>query len=333
MNPQEKVRQLRDIIRQRLTPLIKGDYLLADAPYHSNIGDSLIWHGELDFLSTLPGRNLGTSNPVTFTFPEVSGDVTILLQGGGSFGDLWRYYDEFRMKVVRHYHGNPIVVFPQSVWYDDITLAAMDAEVYAAHPNLWICVRDRWSYDFMVRHFPKVRVMLVPDMAFFMSEKILDKWRGRSADRNLFLLRTDKELVASYADVNGDKGLQNYDVRDWPTREREPKWIYWLDRFSYAFSWRLKSFPRLLRLAEGVVDKLSDRYIRRYNTSVGLKFLSSYDVIVTSRLHVMILAILLHKTGIFYIDNVSKKLSAFAETWLSDMEGVSPYIKTNVDSN
>lgn len=328
MNHQEKISQLRGIIRQKLSPLIQGDYLLADAPYHSNIGDSLIWQGERDFLSTLPGKNLGVSNPITFTFPDVPKSVTILLQGGGSFGDLWRYYDEFRMKVIKHYPDNPIVMFPQSVWYDDMNLVAKDAEAYSAHSNLCLCVRDQWSFDFMTTHFPpSVRVILVPDMAFFMDERLLMPWRNKSTEKNLFLLRLDKELVntVDYAKILGD--INDFEVRDWPTKEHEPSKHYWLDKISYALSWRLKNYPWLYRLSEKAFDVISDHWIRRSNVNKGLRFLSSYNRIVTSRLHVMILGILLHKCDISYFDNTSKKLSAFANTWLQDLNCVKPAMK------
>ena len=49
MNNQEKINQLRQIIENGLTPLIDSDYVLLDCPYHQNIGDSLIWGGEVFF--------------------------------------------------------------------------------------------------------------------------------------------------------------------------------------------------------------------------------------------------------------------------------------------
>lgn len=59
MNFPEKIGQLRQIISDTLTPLITRDYLLLDVPYHGNIGDTLIWQGETDFLNTLPYKCKG----------------------------------------------------------------------------------------------------------------------------------------------------------------------------------------------------------------------------------------------------------------------------------
>ena len=50
MTCEEKIWELRQIIEEQLTPLINNDYVLYDLPYYSNIGDLLIWEGELSFL-------------------------------------------------------------------------------------------------------------------------------------------------------------------------------------------------------------------------------------------------------------------------------------------
>ena len=53
MNYQEKITDLRKKIKDKLSPLIDNDYVLLDLPYHKNIGDILIWAGEIEFLKTL----------------------------------------------------------------------------------------------------------------------------------------------------------------------------------------------------------------------------------------------------------------------------------------
>ena len=41
---------LQQLLEATLLPLINEDYVLLDLPYHSNIGDILIWQGELELL-------------------------------------------------------------------------------------------------------------------------------------------------------------------------------------------------------------------------------------------------------------------------------------------
>ena len=46
MRAKEKIERLRAEIEKQLIPLIDSDYVLWDLPYHTNIGDTLIWQGE-----------------------------------------------------------------------------------------------------------------------------------------------------------------------------------------------------------------------------------------------------------------------------------------------
>lgn len=46
----DKLPILRNLIIDTLNPLIGKEYVLVDCPYHSNIGDQLIWEGEKSFL-------------------------------------------------------------------------------------------------------------------------------------------------------------------------------------------------------------------------------------------------------------------------------------------
>lgn len=50
MRAKEKIERLRAEIEKQLIPLIDSDYVLWDLPYHTNIGDTLIWQGEWNFL-------------------------------------------------------------------------------------------------------------------------------------------------------------------------------------------------------------------------------------------------------------------------------------------
>ena len=85
-----QVNAFRETITEKLRPLLSDKAILADAPYYNNIGDVLIWQGITDFLKENSIRLLKTTSYNTFTFPELSDDVVILLMGGGNFADLWR---------------------------------------------------------------------------------------------------------------------------------------------------------------------------------------------------------------------------------------------------
>ena len=64
----DRINKLKLLIEKELTPLIDGDYALIDVPNYRNIGDNLIWKGELDFLNTIPFKNFTTHCTLFLSF-------------------------------------------------------------------------------------------------------------------------------------------------------------------------------------------------------------------------------------------------------------------------
>ena len=87
MNFSGKVAFLRDLIVNTLTPLISDSYVLWDLPYYTNIGDILIWEGTENFLKQLSSQCISKCSYQTFSYKPLPKDTTILLQGGGNFGE------------------------------------------------------------------------------------------------------------------------------------------------------------------------------------------------------------------------------------------------------
>ena len=313
------VSSLRNKIFDTLSPLLSRRVLLTDLPYHDNLGDVLIWKGEIDFLKKNKTDLLESSSVFTFTFPDVDKDVTILLHGGGNFGDLYGDFHSFKKKVIAHYPNNRIVMFPQSVWYENESLIEEDARAFAQHKDLYLCARDQWSYNFFKAHFGANNILLVPDMAFCISDEILAPYRGKEIGKNLFFRRLDKELTNSTPQSLG----QECEVRDWPTVEEKPRRFYYFDK-AYSVARRLKRFKHVNHAVNHCIDRLADILIRDKLVRTGCEFLSPYSLIITTRLHAMILSVLLYKK-VEYIDNSTGKLSAFAETWLQDLDSVKKF--------
>lgn len=324
MNYQELIQRLRAAIDNQLEPIIGNKCIIADAPYYRNIGDVMIWQGIEDFLKSINRKLLCANSLSTFQFPEIENDVTILLMGGGNFGDLWRDLQEFRIKVIKHYFNNRIVMFPQSVWYDDYNLIEMDAKIFASHGNLYLCARDRWSYEFMINHFSANNILLIPDMAFCIEESRLQHFRSKSTSTKLYFKRLDKEAaVATPLNIGKD-----YDVHDWPTIENNSKTFYSIYK-TWGLARRLESFPWITKMLYSLSDIYASKIVKNKLVKQGCNFLAPYGSVVTTRLHAMILSILLHKP-VEYIDNSTGKLSAFADTWLKECENIKPYNPKNV---
>lgn len=301
--------ELRRVIHSTLTPIINNDVILLDCPYHINIGDTLIWQGELDYLDSIHRNPIAQHSHDTFNFYPLSAHTVICLHGGGNFGDLYREAQEFRKQVIRKYPNNRIVLFPQSVWYEDKSLIEEDSKLFSKHTNLFLCARDNDSYEFMKQHFPLNTVLLVPDMAFYINGEHL---KGDCINKNglstVYIKRLDKELdKETYMDIS-DK-----EIRDWPSFERFPLSFRIIDQFLKI----LRTWPFSIGFVGGVIDKIMNSYIRKKQVRKGVRFLNQYNSIITTRLHAMILGLLLNKK-VVGIDNITHKISAYYRTWLTN---------------
>ncbi|MCC2600002.1 polysaccharide pyruvyl transferase family protein [Sphingobacterium sp. FBM7-1] len=310
MTFQQKIDDLKGKIIKTLTPLITSDYFLLDLPYYSNIGDSLIWEGEEAFLSTLPHKCLHRASADTYRFKPIPARTTILMQGGGNFGDIYPKHQNFRKDIIKKYLSHPIVIFPVSVYYSDESQIAKDANAFSKHKNLTICTRDRRSYDLLKKHFDNT-ILLLPDMAFCIDLNKLNKYADTPTKPVLFLKRNDKELSSQHNNYKlSDHENIALDIKDWPTKDRG-NWIH-------------KIINRPIHPKspfKGFADFYAYHVYRKYLIKEGVKFLSDYEYIYTTRLHGAILSFLLHKPFTFF-DNSYGKNKGFYDAWLSDVQEI-----------
>ena len=306
--------ELRKLISLRLDPLIEGEVILTDLPYHKNIGDILIWGGEIEYLKHRKIKCLSQTSFHTFNFPVLPDNVTILLHGGGNFGDLYRVCQDFRLKVIQTYPKNKIVMFPQSSYYRDLTLMRKDAQIFAQHKSLYLCARDRNTFSMMKETFSN-HILLVPDMALFLDCSMLrtiassdnTEFQGKKV---CWIKRKDTE----YRSENEPILNTNLVVSDWPTFERTNV-SFWVLEKLLGIQRRIK-FKCIHRVLGELIDYYAGNYIRPYAIKLGCQFINQFSEVISSRLHGMILALLLSKS-VIYQDNISCKLSSFCNTWFT----------------
>lgn len=313
---ENKVKELSNQIERILLPLIDRDYVLYGLPYYTNIGDTLIWEGELSFLKKVPYRCLGVCGWDEYPTTPVPKHAIILITGGGYFGDLWRKAWENVMKGIQYNKENKIIILPASIFYEDPILLEKDACYLSDFKNLTICARDKVSYSIVQQYF-RNEVLLVPDMAFCITPDYLQRWVKPSSNKTLYLKRVDKELA--YTDISIPE--MEIEVHDWPTMEFMTNREKWFARIVSRID-RLRCFmPFLEKPLKFFKDWMYYHYYRQMMTSRGVSFISSYKNVYTTRLHVMILSVILGKE-VFIIDNTYGKLSSFYHTWLEDCKDV-----------
>ena len=274
---------------------------LLDFPNHGNAGDSLIWLGTLAWLQAGGHELAYAADHTGFSAPELRRRLprgTILLHGGGNFGDLWPVYQRFREHVIASFPRHRIVQLPQTVHFGRHDAARGAADVIGRHPDLTICVRDRAS-ERLVREEMRARCELLPDMAFALGP--LDA--GEPRHEVLCLLRDDLERVAGRPAPAGVR-------TDWP--EQAARWRSL--RQATRVAGKLGSLvPPIARLA---APSLAVGYERLANERLdaGLRVVGSGSLVVTDRLHGHILALLAGVPHVL-LDNSYGKLRGFWEAW------------------
>lgn len=323
---ESKIERLRQVVYSNLDPLINGSYCLLDVPAHKNIGDNLIWLGELEYLKRLPHKMVYTANSTLCNDSKVNKADVILLQGGGNFGDLWEGYQPFRRHIISRFKHKRIILFPQSVFYNDHQQMLADAKLFNEHPDLILCARDEASFGIFKQYFTANKVLLVPDMAFCLD--LQNRVDNSVKNRILILKRTDKELHEHFDEAKLISSIGNkaaIDVKDWPTFDGnttstpQPK----------GFSLRGLGLTKIIANIP-LLDKLVDpRYgfvfsknstLEEY-VETGINFINQYDEVYATRLHVFILSVLLQKK-VHVFDNSYGKNSGLYLAWLKDFEDV-----------
>lgn len=187
---------------------VKKAYLFV-APDYGNLGDHAIAHAEQIFFAKRLGMKLAEIGVNHYKMcAEIAkhniqvGDL-VLITGGGFLGSLWFKTEQMSRQVVEQYPNNPIVILPQTLYWEDSKRSHFEMKrtraVYESHKNLTICARDPMSYELVRKYYPNCRVIMVPDMVL---SRHWDEFFEPSASRKgaLLCLKQDKESILSDKD-------------------------------------------------------------------------------------------------------------------------------------
>ena len=324
---------------------------LLDYPNHPNIGDHLIWLGEILYLTDVLKTKINYVTSLEDFSPEVMdkqvGKAPIILHGGGNLGDLWPKYQIWREQIISTYKDRQIIILPQSIYFKNQDNLARAAEVFNAHPNLTIFARESYSYELALKHFHNCRVIQSPDSAFQMVDMPLPSFKFNPRRPILYLCRDDDELNQAFAPAT--LGIRNLVVQDWINSQ---KWIY-RGRGKFGefkeWYWRIPGIVLLVREGwqrQGFVNpqkwmyrhkwETAHPYVDKFNTVhspfihqfswtlmyTGIEQFIESSLVITNRLHAHILCVLLGIPNIF-LPNSYYKNESFYKTWTYQI----PYCK------
>jgi len=314
---------LRDHLQNACSGVLKpGSVALVDFPDFGNVGDSAIWIGERQILRHIGIQTSYTCSVDTYDPYVLSrflkGSGTVLLSGGGNFGDLWPRHQELREDIAKRFPRTRLVQLPQSIHFKSVRNLQEAVSVFAKHDDFHLLIRDRAGLP-LAQTISGGRASLSPDAAFQ-----LRPGRRQPAEVDLlFLLRHDQEGMDYGAIPVRQLGDLRWEAADWPADPLTPG--HEAGRLRRALKVRARRGRR--RIVRGLSARHSTAGVAAWQWDRmahqrllgGLQFLQLGRVVITDRLHGHILCLI---TGIphVFLDNNYGKVSSFARTWGTESE-------------
>lgn len=283
--------------------------LLLLSPDHSNIGDHMIELAEEKFLYDFLPNNL-QKKIYEFTYSDwkvlkdkitknVRDDDLILIHGGGFIGDFYPELEAELMDILDKFKRNPIIVLPQTIYFDKSTGDDRGLEELKERINecedFTLFTRDKKSYELAIKslNVSDNNCVLVPDIVTYFN------FSNANIERKniiMSIMRDDKEGVCDKSRLSflNDKEFEEYDLVSTDMHNLNNNGIS--------------------------IKKRKDIVFRK------LKDFSEASLVLTDRLHGMLFAAITGTPCIAF-DNKSKKVSGQYE-WIKYL----PYIKQmNID--
>ena len=174
--------------------------ILVNTPIHPNLGDQAIALAEIKFIK---------ENFVDYNFLElddsiffntirrlkrfVSKEDIIMCHGGGNMGVDYFWCEKVRRTVIKMFPDNKIVVFPQTIYYENDKKSQRSLKksqtIYNVHKQILICAREPKSYEILKTSFTNCKIELVPDIALNLGISSFDSDRQDA----LCCFRDDRE--------------------------------------------------------------------------------------------------------------------------------------------
>ena len=283
-----------------------------DIPLYLNVGDLLIYKGTEQFFKerdykVLARRTDKSSLKYVKETKNLPKDVVIVLQGGGSFGDLYVHHQRLREQVVLNFPEHKVVILPITVHFKDPLELQKSADIISKHKDLTILCRDTRSHQILKNHFCDNTIMC-PDMAHSLWNVFPKQQPNHIKRKTLWMIRKDIEEtnLSGLEGVPDASGYEDWDDICTSKDKNLMKMLDQMERFNKLLTSGL--FP-----APALWGKYTDSLIDRIN-----EYFMSYDTVVTSRMHSHILCCLLGmKTKL--LDNSYGKNSTYYQAWTKDI--------------
>ena len=319
-----EIKNFKEYLKKRTIKLENNNrqrIFFLDAASYNNLGDQAISFAiskyiidnfkDYEYIEVLEKEFLRN---LRYLKKNINKNDIICLAGGGNMGNLYPRYEAIRRKVIKNFKNNKIVIFPQTIDYENDKYGRKELnrsrKVYNSNPNLIVCAREKKSYNIMKNLY--TNVILVSDIVFYLYGKLDDKVQNIEKNKIGICLRDDKESIFNERERNN---IINsiHDINS----------IIYLSTMSDIQYIDKKNRKKVL------MDKL--REFKKCN------------IVLTDRLHGMIFSILCDIPCIVF-DNSNKKVSGVLEMISNynvkvkklnkqDINKISNYININYQKN
>ena len=314
--------QLIDL-KNKLAPIAdlikdKNDVFYLDYPLHLNVGDLLIYHGTEQFFTDhhihVALKRSEFDMDIEELKQKITPNTTILLHGGGNFGDLYPQHQNLRETIIRTFPNNRVIVLPQTLFYKSQETLEKSAALFMRHQDCHLLARDERTANAFKQFSPNV--YLSPDMAHELYGTLPTK--NTQTGQSLYFLRKDIEASDIEKNITAQLPSGSH-IKDWDDI------LSGQDDFVLAVSWRLAKFAKRHNISwlKDLVHQYWKNYTLRIVQRVAKNFLS-YDNITTTRLHGHIFSCLLEIPNVV-CDNSYGKNTGYANLWTKELDFVEFY--------
>jgi exopolysaccharide biosynthesis predicted pyruvyltransferase EpsI len=228
---------------------------------------------------------------------------TIFLTGGGTMNEESSSRMTLKTNVAKTFKKNPVVLLPDIITLsENSNLLAEQIAAFSEHSNVTILLQDQGSIDFAAEQYRNVRVMYVPDM-IWMIGTLLPNYQP--VIDVILLFRRDSEgtlsnsAISSLIETVNGKGLSaeswDFPFMGYPVYKDNEDFVW----YNYT-----KLFPNKLVMKAKAEENMD--IAPEFKTQIAVNLLSRARIIVTDRLHAIIIANLVDKPVVYFNEKSGK---------------------------
>ncbi len=225
------------------------------------------------------------------------------MPGGSNFGDLNEDAMNYKLSVLKSHASNPIVSLPQTMIFSSNDEVAKHKSAINSHNQLTLLWRDQESLQLAKETYNNAKSLYCPDMAYTLGPTLPNSLPQVDV---IFVIRRDAEKTASSADIaKAKKAVEDAgytaEVWDFPTQG----YPMYEDSTTKEVVY---DYRKILPGRIAPKNEPNNELYSELRLQVGMNLISRGKVIVTDRLHALIMAQMIDRP-VIYFDTKYNKLT------------------------